>query len=261
MNPAPAGQRLTDAFALRAVAFLGELPLSAAALLRGKGRWPWNDFVRVLLQCSAQAMLIVIVVNLLVGCILAFVGAIQLVKFGAGIYVADLVGVAVTREMAAVFTAVVMSGRTGAAFAAELATMQANEEVDALVVLGIEPPGYLVLPRVVALTLMMPLLYFYGSAAGLLGGLVTAGSLLDISTTAYIERSAEALTTTQFAIGASKSAVFGALVALTGCYCGLHAQRNAAGVGAAATGAVVSGIVGVIALDAVFALCTNALGI
>jgi phospholipid/cholesterol/gamma-HCH transport system permease protein len=261
MTASDVRNRLVESVPTRALEFLGELPLSVAALLRGKARFAWSDFVRVLLQCGGQALVIVIVVNALVGCILAFVGALQLVKFGAGIYVADLVGISLTREMAAVMTAVVMAGRTGASFAAELATMQANEEVDALVVLGIEPSSYLVLPRVLALTLTMPLLYFYGCAAGLLGGLAIAGGLLDISPSAYIERSAEALTVTQFVLGASKSAVFGALVGITGCYCGLHAERNAAGVGAATTGAVVSGIVGVIALDAVFAICTNALGI
>jgi phospholipid/cholesterol/gamma-HCH transport system permease protein len=273
--PAGRGRRATDplkpaawpghwiaAFVpLRAIEFLGELPLSAASLLRGQARFPLRDFVRVLLQCGGQALVIVTIVNMLVGAILAFVGALQLVKFGAGIYVADLVGISVTREMAAVMTGVVMSGRSGAAFAAELATMQANEEVDALVVLGHSPSAYLVLPRVLALTLMMPLLYFYGCAAGLLGGLGVSAGMLDIAASAYIERSAGALSLTQFALGASKSAVFGALVGITGCYCGLHAQRNAAGVGAATTGAVVSGIVGVIALDAVFAVCANALGI
>ncbi len=252
---------LVESLPLRAVEFLGELPLSVPPLLRGKARFPWSDFIRVLMQCGGQALVIVIVVNVLVGAILAFVGALQLVKFGAGIYVADLVGISVTREMAAVMTAVVMAGRTGAAFAAELATMRANDEVDALVVLGLDPSGYLVLPRVLALTLTMPLLYFYGCAAGLFGGLGVASSMLNLSASAYIDRSAEALNTTQFALGASKSAVFGVLVSMTGCYYGLNAERNAAGVGAATTSAVVSGIVGVIALDAMFAVCGNALGI
>jgi phospholipid/cholesterol/gamma-HCH transport system permease protein len=261
MNAPDISSRFADSVPLRAIAFVGELPLSAAALLRGRALFPWSDFVRVVLQCGGQALVIVIVVNALVGAILAFVGALQLVKFGAGVYVADLVGISVTREMAAVMTAVVMAGRTGASFAAELATMQANEEVDALVVLGLDPAGHLVLPRVLALTVMMPLLYFYGCAAGLLGGLGVSAGMLDISASAYVERSAEALGTSQLVLGASKSAVFGALVGITGCYCGLNAERDAAGVGTATTGAVVSGIVGVIALDAVFAVCTHALGI
>lgn len=246
---------------LRAISFLGQIPLSAAALLTSGARFPWGDFTRVTLQCSALALTIVVVVNLLIGAILAFVGAVQLIKFGAGVFVADLVSIAVVREMAAVMTAVVMAGRTGASFAAELATMQANEEVDALEVLGLDTVAYLVLPRVLALTVILPLLYVYGCISGLLGGLVVAVSMMKISVPAYLDRTIDALTSAQFALGASKSICFGALVALTGCYYGLYAQRNAAGVGSATTGAVVSAIVGVIALDAIFALCANALGV
>lgn len=243
-----------------AIEFLGQIPLSTAALLAARRRFPLRDFIRVTMQCSAEALLIVLVVNVLVGAILAFVGAVQLVKFGAGIYVADLVGIAVSREMAAVMTAVVMAGRTGASFAAELATMQTNEEIDALSVLGLDTVAYLALPRVLALTLVMPLLYLYGCAAGLLGGLLVASGMMNLAPSAYLDRTVEALNATQFVLGASKSLSFGFLVAMTACWYGLHADRSAAGVGQATTGAVVAGIVGVIALDAVFAVCANALG-
>ncbi|WP_309639314.1 ABC transporter permease, partial [Methylibium sp.] len=164
-------------------------------------------------------------------------------------------------EMAAVITAVVMAGRTGAAFAAELATMQANEEIDALEVLGIDPVEFLVLPRVMALVLMMPLLYVYACATGLIGGLLVGAGMLGLPPAAYVERTLDALEWSHLGLGMAKSLVFGALIALTGCYQGLYAERNAAGVGQATTRAVVTGIVGVIALDAVFALCANALGI
>jgi len=247
--------------ALRAVTFLGELPLATAQLRRGPGRFPGKDFARVAAQCSAQALPIVAVVNVLLGAILAFVGAVQLIKLGAGLYVADLVGIAVPREMAAAMTAIIMAGRTGADFAAELATMQANEEVDALQVLGLDVIGYLVLPRVLALTALLPLLYLYGCAAGLIGGLLVGAGLLDMSAVSYLGRTADALSVRQFGLGAAKSMIFGALIALTGCYYGLHACRNATGVGAAATSAVVMGIVGVIVVDAVFAVCANALGV
>jgi len=243
------------------VAFLGG---TAIALVRGlPGRWRFRpkDFARVLADCSARALGIVAVVNLLVGAILAFVGAVQLVKFGAGIFVADLVGIAVAREMAAVITAVVMCGRTGAAFAAELATMQANEEIDALEVLGLPAMDNLAVPRVLALLLMMPLLYVYGCLAGLMGGFIVAAGMLGLAPHAYYDRTVAALSFDHLALGLSKAVVFGLLVAMTGCYQGLHAQRNAAGVGQATTKAVVSGIVGVIALDAVFAVCANALGV
>ena len=253
--------QLATLIPVRPITFLGQVLLSAAAALAGRWRFRFKDLERVTADCSARAVPIVTVVNVLVGAILAFVGAVQLVKFGAGIYVADLVGIAVAREMAAIITAVVMAGRTGAAFAAELATMQSNEEVDALEVLGLNPVDFLVLPRVLALLFMMPLLYVYGCITGLLGGMLVAAGMLDISPAAYIARSFVALSWQHLAIGVSKSVVFGALIGLIGCYSGLYAQRNAAGVGVATTQAVVASIVAIIALDAVFAVCANALGI
>jgi len=246
---------------VRPVAFLGQLLISAASAAAGRVQFRWKDLGRVMADCSARAVPIVTVVNVLVGAILAFVGAVQLVKFGAGIYVADLVGIAVAREMAAIITAVVMAGRTGAAFAAELATMQVNEEVDALEVLGLSAIGFLVLPRALALFLMMPLLYVYGCVTGLFGGMLVAAGMLDISPTAYLDRTVVALDWSHLGLGFSKSCVFGALIGLIGCYCGLYARRNAEGVGVATTNSVVASIVGIIVLDAVFAVCANALGI
>jgi phospholipid/cholesterol/gamma-HCH transport system permease protein len=245
----------------RPVRFLGEVLLSAGAALRGHWSFRREDLGRVLADCSARAVTIVLVVNLLVGAILAFVGAVQLAKFGAGIFVADLVAIAVAREMAAIITAVVVAGRTGAAFAAEIATMQANEEVDALEVLGLTAIDFLVLPRVASLLLMMPLLYIFACMAGLLGGMIVAAAMLDLSAAAYLQRTAEALTWTHLGLGIGKSLTFGALVGMVGCYYGLRAQRNAAGVGVATTGAVVTSIVGIIVLDAIFAVCANALDI
>lgn len=240
------------------LAFVGEVVL---ALFGRRGGFRQQDFARVLADSGARALAIVTVVNVLIGAILAFVGAVQLMKFGAGIFVADGVAIAIPREMAAVVTAIVMAGRTGAAFAAEIATMQANEEVDALQVLGIHAIAWLVLPRVLALLLMLPLLYAYGVAAGLFGGLAVGSTMLQISPEAYFDRTVAALKWTHIGLGLAKSFVFAVLVALAGCYCGLHARRDAAGVGEATTRAVVIGIVGVIALDAVFAVCANALDI
>ena len=245
----------------RQVAFLGQVLISAAQAVTGRPRFRLKDLGRVTADCSALAVPIVTVVNVLVGAILAFVGAVQLVKFGAGIYVADLVGIAVAREMAAIITAVVMAGRTGAAFAAELATMQANEEVDALEVLGLDAVDFLVLPRVMALLAMMPLLYVFGCLTGLIGGMLVAAGMLDISMAAYIDRTLLSLTWAHLGLGMAKSVVFGGLIGLVGCYSGLYAQRNAAGVGVATTNAVVISIVGIIVLDAVFAICANALDI
>jgi phospholipid/cholesterol/gamma-HCH transport system permease protein len=243
------------------VAFLGEVLMSGGTALGGQSQFRVKDFVRVLADCSGRAVTIVVVVNALVGAILAFVGAVQLAKFGAGIFVADLVGIAVAREMASIITAVVIAGRTGAAFAAELATMQANEEIDALEVLGLTAIDFLVVPRVVSLILMMPLLYVFACVAGLGGGLVVSTIMLDVSPAAYLLRTNDALAATHLGLGVVKSITFGALVGMVSCYHGLRASRDAEGVGIATTAAVVSSILGIIALDAVFALCANALGI
>lgn len=240
---------------------LGEVILAFGRLLRGKARFDRADAWAVAQASGAGALGVVSLVNLLVGAILAFVGAVQLLKFGAGQFVADLVSIATVREMAAVITAVVLSGRTGAAFAARIATMQGNEEVDALKTLGVSPVEFLVLPRVLALTLMTPLLYAYACAVGLLGGWAVSAGMLDLSSHLYWSRSADALAGTHFVLGAGKSLAFGFLVAFAGCFHGLRAGRNAAAVGEATTRAVVSGIVGVIVIDAVFALCAYALDV
>ena len=219
------------------------------------------EVFEVLAESSSRALTIVAVVNLLIGAILAFVGAVQLSRFGAGIYVADLVGIASVRELTPILTAIVLAGRTGASFAARIATMQGNEEIDALTTLGVSPIEFLVLPRVIALTLLMPLLYVYGCTFAILGGMWVSAPILDLSSAAYLVELREAVGGANFAIGGLKAVVFGALVALLGCHYGLQADRSAAGVGYATTNAVVASIVGIIALDAVFAVCANALGV
>jgi phospholipid/cholesterol/gamma-HCH transport system permease protein len=233
---------------------------SGAALCRRAGM-RGGDLVEAMRDAGPAALAIVAVVNLLVGGILAFVGAVQLRRFGADIYVASLVGISVVREMAALMTAIIMSGRTGGAYAAQIATMQGNEEIDALRVVGIPVFDYLVLPRVLALTAMMPILYLWGCAIGIFGGFVVAVATLDLSPISYFEETRSAVAGSQFGLGLAKSLAFGALIAITGCRVGLRAGRSAADVGRAATTAVVAAIVGVIALDAIFAVCANALGI
>jgi len=266
-RPAPlfrrVGQRTLQysAKAGETVTLLGEVVLAVGQLLRGKATFYRTDAWAVLQACGADALPIVGLVNLLVGAIIAFVGSVQLQQFGAGELLADGVALATVREMAAVITAVVLSGRTGAAFAAQIATMQGNEEIDALRVMGVPVVEFLVLPRVLALALMTPLLYLYACAVGILGGFLVGTGMLDLSLANYAERTVNALNWHQFAIGITKSFVFGALVAMAGCYYGLRAGRNAAAVGEATTSAVVTGIVGVIVVDAIFAVCANALGI
>lgn len=242
-------------------ALVGEAALRGAASFAGRARMRAIDVLQLVREAGAGALGIVSLVSALVGAIIAFIGAVQLQRFGAGIFVANLVGIAIVREMAAIATAIVMAGRTGGAYAAQLATMQGNEEIDALNAFGIPIFDFLVLPRIAALVSMMPLLYLYGCAAGLFGGFVVSIATVDLTPAAFLEQLRTALDGTQFAIGLIKSIAFGALVALASCHIGLTAGRSAEDVGHAATTAVVAGIVGIIVLDAVFAVGTNALGI
>jgi phospholipid/cholesterol/gamma-HCH transport system permease protein len=260
---------LVERFGLHAIAqwselaavtqLLGDQLLQTGAVLRGRAKMRRVDFVGCMYDAGIAALPMVALVNVLVGAILAFVGAIELRRFGADIYIANLVGLAQVREMAAVMTAIVMSGRTGGAYAAEIASMQGSNELDALRVLGIPVQAYLVLPRVLALTLMTPILYLYGSAIGILGGFAVAVSMLNISPELFIAQTRSAVTMHQIVFGLTKSIAFGALIALAGCRIGLKAGRSATDVGHAATSAVVVSIIGIITLDAVFAVCANAL--
>lgn len=232
------------------------------AALRGHGGMRIKDLLTNIFDAGPSAMAIVSVVNFLVGAILAFVGAVQLQKFSADIYVANLVGIACVRELSAVMTAIIMAGRTGGAYAARIATMLGNEEIDALQVFGIPVSSYILLPSILSLMLMMPLLYLYGCGMSILGGYVVAtGMLPDITGAGYFHQTVDAIDIHQFEFGFAKSIVFAAMIGLTSCRIGLKAGRSAADVGVAATRAVVTGIVGVIALDAIFAVIANALDI
>ena len=212
-------------------------------------------------ECGAGALGIVSLISFLIGLILAYVGAAQLQTFGASIYVADLVAVAMTREMGAIMTAIVMAGRTGAAFAAQLGTMQVNEEIDAFRTMGVSPMEHLVLPRMLALILMMPLLVLYADLMGMLGGMLIGVVMLDLPVLEYYHQTVEAVTLTGLAIGLVKGAIFGVLVAIAGCMRGMQCGRSASAVGAATTSAVVMGIVFIISSDAIITVVCDILGI
>lgn len=243
------------------IAFFGETLLTLVRAATGRARFRASDVFLMMQECGAEALAIVGIISFLVGMIFAFVGAIQLKQFGADIYDANLVAVAMFREMAAVMTGIVLAGRTGAAFAAQLSSMQGNEEIDSLSTLGISPMEFLVLPRTLALIIMMPLLCIYANALGLVGGYVVAMGTLNVTSSAYILQSQSAVTLTDFTIGIVKGSVFGVLIAVTGCFQGIQAGRSAAAVGAAATSAVVSGILAIIVTDAVFAVLLNVVGL
>jgi phospholipid/cholesterol/gamma-HCH transport system permease protein len=208
-----------------------------------------------------DALGVVALINFLVGLILAFVGAAQLRQFGAAVYVADLVGIAMVRDMAAIMTAIVMAGRSGAAFAASLGTMQSNQEIDALRTTGISPMDYLVLPRVIALFLMMPLLTLYADVLGVLGGALVGILMLDLSPTLYFQQTFDAVGLDHLFGGLFKGTVYGGLVAIAGCWRGMLSGRTAAAVGQATTSAVVTGILLIISAAGLFAVLFYALGL
>jgi len=246
--------------AIAMLTFIGEVFLAVLALFRGKARLRGSDLAVYIEECGVRALPIVTLISFLVGLILAFVGAVQLRQFGAQIYVADLVGIAMAREMGAMMTAIIMAGRSGAAFAAQIGSMQANEEVDALTTLGLSPMEFLVLPRMIALVLMMPLLTLYADLLGILGGGFVGITMLGLSPTQYFYETQSILTLTDFSMGLIKSVVFGVLVALAGCLRGMQCGRSSAAVGMAVTSAVVTGIVFIVFSDAILTVVYNALG-
>ena len=243
------------------LAFIGEVSVAFVKMFVGKARFRRSDLALIIQDCGAQALPIVALISFLVGLILAFMGAIQLKMFGAQIYVADMVGIAMTREMGAMMTGIIMAGRTGAAFAAQLGTMQVNEEIDALTTMAISPMEFLVLPRMLALILMMPLLTLYADLVGILGGAVVGIGMLNLSVIQYYHETLRALSLTQVSVGVIHSIVFGILIAISGCFQGMRCGRSASAVGKATTSAVVMSIILIIVMDGIFAVMSNAIGI
>jgi phospholipid/cholesterol/gamma-HCH transport system permease protein len=243
------------------LAYAGETVTAFGRMLRGKARFRGTDLTAVILASGPEAVGVVSLIGFLVGSILAFIGALELSKFGAEIYVVNLVGAGMAREMAPMMTAIIMAGRTGAAFAAQLGTMTVNEEVDALRTLGIRAVEFLVLPRLLGLSLMLPLLTLYAMAIGMVGGALVAAVLYGISFVQYAEQLRDVLHLTDILVGVFKGLVFGVLVGFAGCLRGMQSGRSAAAVGAAATSAVVTGIVLIILTDAVFGFILNVLQI
>ena len=250
-----------EAAAREFLSFVGQLTIAFGNMLRGKARYRTVDLIEVVQQCGASAVGIVTLISFLVGVILAFMGAVQLSQFGAAIYVADLVGIGMVREMGAMMTAIIMSGRTGAAFAAKLGTMKVTEEIDALTTMGISPLEFLVLPRVLALVLMMPLLCLYADFVGILGGLFVGVTMLGLSPGAYMRETISTLTMTNLFGGLFKATFYGILIAIAGCLRGFQCGNSSSAVGDAATQAVVMSIVLVVIACGTFAVLFNVLGI
>jgi phospholipid/cholesterol/gamma-HCH transport system permease protein len=244
-----------------AMAFLGEFSIAFANLLRGRARFQFSDLALTIQQCGADALGIVSLISFLVGVILAFMGAVQLEKVGAQIFVANLVAIGMVREMGAMMTAIIMAGRTGAAFAAQLGTMKVTQEIDALETMGISPMEFLVLPRVIALVLMMPLLCAYADFLGILGGAAVGSVMLHLSLRSYLDASLQAIELTSMFGGLFKAGTYGVLIALAGCLRGFQCGSSSSAVGEAATSAVVTSIVLVVSACGVFAVVFNILGL
>jgi phospholipid/cholesterol/gamma-HCH transport system permease protein len=232
--------------------YVGSTTQALGRFATRRARYRGVDLGTLLQGAGPDALPIVALVNFLVGIILAFVGTTQLRRFGADYYVADIVGIAVVRDMAALITGVVLAGRSGASYAAQIASMKVTQEVDALQTLGISPVEFLVVPRVIALTVMMPFLTLFADAMGVLGGAAVGTSMLNQPLAAYLRQTASSVTTGDVVGGLVKGATYGALVALTGTMRGLQAERSSERVGEAATRAVVSGIVAIIAACGIY---------
>ncbi len=212
-------------------------------------------------QASVRAVPIVFLISFMIGIILAFVGVMQLSIFGADIYVAALLAIAITRILGAIMTGIIMAGRTGAAYAAQIGAMRINQEIDALTVMGISPFDYLILPRILALTVSMPILTIIADIVGILGGAFIALLLTNVSMTEYWAMTYDWLTFKNFAVGIFHGWVYGVIIALCGCYYGMNARRSADGIGRATTNAVVAGISWCVVATAILTLIFNWLGI
>jgi phospholipid/cholesterol/gamma-HCH transport system permease protein len=260
---APAGLRALAAWrdARRTLSLIGELLRAFAHLLRRRGDMRAADLAWQFDQTGPRSVPIVMLVSGMIGLILAYMGAAQLQQFGAKAFIADLMTVSVVREIAALLTGIILAGRVGAAFAAQLGSMQANDELDALRTLGIDPVAHLVLPRVLALLFVAPLLTVIAAAMGLLVGWIAAAQIYGVVSAEYLARSADALTGAHVGVGLLKGTIYGVLVAIAGCRQGLHAGKSAQAVGDATTQAVVQSVVWIVCAASVLTVVFHRLDV
>lgn len=241
--------------------FLGESFIALGRVATGRARFRMADVYLVFQHCGPEALPIVTLISFLVGTILGFVGLVQLQQFGADIYVANLVTVAMVREMGGMMTGIIMAGRTGAAFAAQLGTMNVNDEIAAFRTIGIPPVEFLVLPRMLALIVAVPLLTIYANVVGMLGGSVVSIALSDVSLVQYYGQTVGSVDLVDWISGLFKATVYGVIIAIAGCLRGMQCRKSAAAVGDAATSAVVTAIVFIIVAEATLTVVYQVLGI
>ncbi len=232
------------------LAMVGEIASGIFQAVRNPRKIRWRETLYYMDVCGADAVPIVMMICFLMGLILGFQGALQMRKFGTDIYVADLVGLSIVKELGPLMVAMICTGRAGSAFAAELGTMKVGEEIDAMVTMGFVPSRFLIVPKVIALVAVMPVLTVFGDVMGIFGGLVVGNLTLDIPVVAYYNRTALIVLPQFFMEGLLKSMVFAVLIASVGCFRGLQASNDTQGVGRAATSAVVTSIFLVVVTDA-----------
>ncbi len=236
------------------VSFLGSVALCLIHVVTHPRSLRFNDTMVLIQKTGVDALPIVGLISFLLGLIMAFVSSIQLEQFGASIYVASLVALAMVSELGPIMTAIVVAGRSGSAFAAEIGTMRISDEIDALFTMGISPTLFLVIPRLVAMVIVVPLLTLFADLCAITGGLVISVSMLDLTVSTYITQTYKALDLFEFVWGLSKSVVFAGLIAWISCLRGFQVRGGASQVGNAATSAVVSGIFLIILFDSIFAV-------
>jgi phospholipid/cholesterol/gamma-HCH transport system permease protein len=247
--------------AQQSISFLGECTLGFMGVAKNPRRFRWLDCLVEMQKCWASSLPMVSLVSFLVGVILAFQSAVQLQQFGAAIYVADLVGLSVVRELGPMMAAFIVAGGTGARFAAQIGNMKVDDEIDALETVGISSVNFLALPRLLAVTVMMPILALYANVLGVLGGMFVSATMLNIPASAYWIETQNRVGFADVSSGLFKCLFFGLAVGLAGCLRGIKCERSAAGVGTATSSAVVTGIMLIVLADALFAVIYNVLGI
>ncbi|MFA7231917.1 MAG: ABC transporter permease [Victivallaceae bacterium] len=242
------------------IIFLGDLAKVIAEVVRHPRKVRWRETFYYMDMCGSQALPIVLMICYLMGLILGFQAAVQMRKFGTELYVADLVGFSILKELGPLMVAMIATGRAGSSFAAEIGTMKVNEEISALETMGFAPSRFLVIPKLLAMLIVMPVLTVFGDVIGLVGGLTVGVTMLGLPTVAYYDRTLEVLTPMVFALGLVKSVVFAFLIAVVGCMRGFQSDSDAQGVGRAATSAVVTSIFMVVVADAVLTILFSLMG-
>lgn len=240
--------------------FIGHVVRGLAAVVLRPRSLPWADGARILERVGADGLPIVVLISFLIGLIIAFQSAVQLKQFGAELLVANAVGLSITRELGPLMTAIIIAGRSGASYAAELGTMRVSEEVDAIRTLGLDPYRYLVVPRILALVIALPLLTIIADAVGIIGGFVVGIGQLGLPPVAYLNKTQQAVKLWDVGQGLVKSLVFGAAVAMIACERGLSTRGGAEGVGRSTTAAVVTSLFALVVLDAMFTIVFHVWG-